>query len=39
MIQLNNGLRGKVAIKHVAELMSDAYEIRAESGEGMPSHS
>jgi FAD/FMN-containing dehydrogenase/Fe-S oxidoreductase len=39
MIQLNNGLRGKVAVKHVAELMSDAYEIRAESGEGMPSHS
>jgi FAD/FMN-containing dehydrogenase/Fe-S oxidoreductase len=39
MIQLNNGLRGKVAVKHVAELMSDAYEIRAESGEGTPSHS
>jgi FAD/FMN-containing dehydrogenase/Fe-S oxidoreductase len=39
MIQLHNGLRGKVAVKHVAELMSNAYEMRAESSEGTPSHS
>ncbi|MFQ5931747.1 MAG: (Fe-S)-binding protein, partial [Nitrospiraceae bacterium] len=27
MIQLNNGLRGRVLVKHVAELLRDAYEV------------
>jgi len=26
MIQLQNGLRGKVEVKHVAELINEAYE-------------
>jgi Fe-S oxidoreductase len=39
MIQLKNGLRGKVAVKHVAELMSDGYDRNAKSGEGMPPRS
>jgi Fe-S oxidoreductase len=39
MIQLKNGLRGKVSVKHVAELMSDACEVNAQPGEGTPPHS
>jgi Fe-S oxidoreductase len=39
MIQLKNGLRGKVAVKHVAELMSESYQAKSVSGEGTPSHS
>jgi Fe-S oxidoreductase len=39
MIQLKNGLRGNVAVKHVAELMSESYELKIASGEGPPSHS
>ncbi len=39
MIQLKNGLRGKVVVKHVAELMSEADEMHAEIGEGTPSAS
>jgi Fe-S oxidoreductase len=39
MIQLKNGLRGKVSVKHVAELMSDACEVNAQSGAGTPPHS
>ncbi len=38
MIQLKNGLRGNVAVKHVAELMSESYELKSASGEGPPSH-
>jgi FAD/FMN-containing dehydrogenase/Fe-S oxidoreductase len=34
MIQLKNGLRGKVSVKHVAELMGDACEVNAQRGEG-----
>ena len=36
MIQLKNGLRGKVAVKHVAELMSESYQANRVSGEGTP---
>jgi FAD/FMN-containing dehydrogenase/Fe-S oxidoreductase len=39
MIQLKNGLRGKVTVKHVAELMSDACEVNAQPGAGTPPHS
>ena len=39
MIQLKNGLRGNVAVKHVAELMSSGYDRNAQSGEGMPPRS
>ena len=39
MIQLKNGLRGKVSVKHVAELMSDACEVNAQSGVGTPPRS
>lgn len=39
MIQLKNGLRGKVSVKHVAELMIDACEVNAQPGAGTPPHS
>ena len=39
MIQLKNGLGGKVAVKHVAELMSESYEMKSTSGKGSLSHS
>ena len=29
MIQLSNGMRGRVAVKHVAQLLNDAYEAGA----------
>ncbi|MDA2910467.1 FAD-binding oxidoreductase [Nitrospiraceae bacterium AH_259_D15_M11_P09] len=34
MIQLNNGLRGRVLVKHVAELLRDAYEVAPNAGGG-----
>ena len=38
MIQLNNGLRGTVQVKHVAELLRDSYEAaHGSSGEHPPS--
>jgi FAD/FMN-containing dehydrogenase/Fe-S oxidoreductase len=33
MIQLSNGLRGRVAVKHVAQLLNEAYESGAHRGE------
>jgi FAD/FMN-containing dehydrogenase/Fe-S oxidoreductase len=30
MIQLNNGLRGRTAVKHVAQLLNEAYEAGAQ---------
>jgi len=30
MIQLNNGLRGRAAVKHVAQVLNDAYEAGAQ---------
>ncbi len=30
MIQLNNGMRGRVAVKHVAQVLNDAYESGAQ---------
>jgi hypothetical protein len=34
MIQLNNGMRGRVAVKHVAQLLNDAYEAGAATERG-----
>ncbi|HET7057889.1 MAG TPA: FAD-binding and (Fe-S)-binding domain-containing protein, partial [Nitrospiraceae bacterium] len=39
LIQLKNGLRGKVAVKHVAEVMSESNPVETASGKGTPSHS
>jgi Fe-S oxidoreductase len=39
MIQLKNGLRGKVSVKHVAELMTEACEVNGQPGDGTPAHS
>ncbi|HKN87598.1 MAG TPA: FAD-binding and (Fe-S)-binding domain-containing protein, partial [Nitrospiraceae bacterium] len=39
LIQLKNGVRGKVTVKHVAELMSESYQVKRVSGEGTPPHS
>jgi Fe-S oxidoreductase len=39
MIQLKNGLRGKVAVKHVAELMSESGPVETASVKGTSSHS
>ncbi len=30
MIQLNNGMRGRVAVKHVAQVLNEAYEMGAQ---------
>jgi FAD/FMN-containing dehydrogenase/Fe-S oxidoreductase len=30
MIQLNNGMRGRVAVKHVAQVLNEAYEAGAQ---------
>jgi hypothetical protein len=34
MIQLNNGLRGRAAVKHVAQVLNDAYEAGAHQRTG-----
>lgn len=39
MVQLKNGLRGNVEVRHVAELMSESYDLKSEPREGPPSHS
>jgi FAD/FMN-containing dehydrogenase/Fe-S oxidoreductase len=39
MVQLKNGLRGKVSVKHVAELMTEACEVNGQPGDGTPAHS
>ena len=36
MIQLNNGLRGRAAVKHVAQVLKDAYEAGAQQGTERP---
>jgi Fe-S oxidoreductase len=37
MIQLKNGLRGKVGVKHVAELVNEAFAADAASRAKVPS--
>ena len=39
MIQLKNGLRGKVSVKHVAELMTEACEVNGQAGDRTPARS
>ncbi|MBM4122875.1 MAG: FAD-binding oxidoreductase [Nitrospira sp.] len=40
MIQLKNGLRGRVAVKHVAELLNEAYQASGhDGGNGPPAQS
>ena len=34
MIQLNNGLRGRAAVKHVAQVLNDAYDAGAQQQAG-----
>jgi Fe-S oxidoreductase len=34
MIQLNNGLRGRAAVKHVAQVLNEAYEVGAHQQTG-----
>jgi Fe-S oxidoreductase len=36
MIQLNNGLRGRAAVKHVAQVLNEAYEAGAQQGNERP---
>ncbi len=36
MIQLNNGMRGRVAVKHVAQVLNEAYEAGAQRTEERP---
>jgi Fe-S oxidoreductase len=36
MIQLNNGMRGRVAVKHVAQVLNDAYEAGAQHAKARP---
>jgi Fe-S oxidoreductase len=36
MIQLNNGMRGRVAVKHVAQVLNDAYEAGAQHAKERP---
>ncbi|MBA2487482.1 MAG: FAD-binding oxidoreductase [Nitrospira sp.] len=36
MIQLNNGMRGRVAVKHVAQVLNDAYEAGVQHTEERP---
>ncbi|WP_447983080.1 FAD-binding and (Fe-S)-binding domain-containing protein [Nitrospira sp. Nam74] len=39
MIQLKNGLRGKVSVKHVAELMTEGCKVNGQAGDGTPARS
>jgi FAD/FMN-containing dehydrogenase/Fe-S oxidoreductase len=39
MIQLKNGLKGQVAVKHVAELLSEAYHASDQDSAGAPAKS
>jgi hypothetical protein len=36
MIQLNNGMRGRVAVKHVAQVLNDAYEAGTQQRKDGP---
>ena len=36
MIQLNNGMRGRVAVKHVAQVLNEAYEAGAQRTKERP---
>lgn len=36
MIQLNNGMRGRVAVKHVAQVLNEAYEAGAQHRKERP---
>lgn len=36
MIQLNNGMRGRVAVKHVAQVLNEAYEAGAQRAKERP---
>jgi FAD/FMN-containing dehydrogenase/Fe-S oxidoreductase len=36
MIQLNNGMRGRMAVKHVAQVLSEAYEAGAQHAKERP---